>query len=132
MHTKLLAALLGLAALTAQADTVGLHVASHHMSSGRYNNYNPGLYWRADSGLTVGGYRNSHGWNSYYAGWTFEDRSRAVGLTVGAVSGYWPDGGKVMPLVALSVRPLENVRITFTPKSSRSVSVLHFSLETRL
>jgi hypothetical protein len=126
-------ALLGLAACGVQADTVGLHLASIHMSSGKYNNYNPGLYWRADRGLTIGGYRNSENRNSYYAGWTFEDRSHAVGLTVGAVSGYWKkDGGKLMPLVALSVRPLDNVRITFTPASHRTVAVLHFSLETRL
>jgi hypothetical protein len=74
------------AALTAAliAATLPAHLFSRHEAADHeltrpdgttyrepYNNRNFGLYFIADSGLTLGAYRNSYGFNTAYAGWTW-------------------------------------------------------------
>ena len=43
----------------AQANTIGLHLVSYHTPEKRYNNVNPGIYYRTNEGWTAGIYRNS-------------------------------------------------------------------------
>lgn len=81
------AAILAVTALPeiAQADTFGVHLFSRHEAATHeltrpdgttyrepYNNRNFGAYFIADSGLTLGAYRNSYGFNTAYAGWTWQ------------------------------------------------------------
>lgn len=137
-----------------QADTIGVHVGSYHFSGYKFNNFNPGVYWRGDSGFTLGGYRNSYKRNSLYAGWTFEDESKRFSLTLGAVTGYtkivyhidprdnfadtkpkfsWIENKKVIrPLAAFSVKLTDNIRLSYVPEAKHSVSLLHLSFETKL
>jgi hypothetical protein len=136
------------------AAVIGMHIGSVHVpASDHLQNVNPGLYVRAESGATVGFYRNSHGRHSVYAGWTFERGPFA--LTVGGITGYqrrdvvctgdrlakgftrcW-DGdssGPIGPLVAPSVRLPEfaglTPRLTFMPKlAAKGHAVFHLTIE---
>jgi hypothetical protein len=76
--------------LTANGQTVGLHLVTAHSHSG-LNGVNPGIYARFDNGVTVGSYRNSFNRNSVYAAYTVETHvspSISVALALGAVTGY--------------------------------------------
>ena len=66
--------------------TLGAHLVSLHLPYGDYSSLNPGMYLRSDGGIVTGGYRNSFGRASFYAGysWTHGPWS----LTLGVVSGY--------------------------------------------
>lgn len=58
--TTILAALLALAAGSAQADTIGLHLYTKHGGTDALNDHTPGLYYAHDeSGTVVGAYCNS-------------------------------------------------------------------------
>jgi hypothetical protein len=101
------------------AATLGLHLGTAHSRSG-FNGVNPGLYVRADNGLTVGAFRNSYGDPSAYAAMTIE-------------TGY--PGPALSPLVVPSTRiPLGRhaVRLSLIPKPPKHASSagLHVSLET--
>jgi hypothetical protein len=66
---------------------VGVHMASIHAPAhDGQNNTNPGLYFRSDSGVTAGFYRNTHRRTSVYLGRNFKFGPLDVG--VGVVSGY--------------------------------------------
>lgn len=112
-------------------ETVGAHVASWHVHEG-FNNVNPGLYARWDSGLTMGAYWNSERAMSAYAGWTFSFQEDRYALTVGAVSGY--QRAAVLPLVVPSVKlrltEQASVRLSWVlgPKGGEA---LHLSVERR-
>ena len=66
---------------------LGLHMTSAHipMKEG-YENFNPGIYARFASGVTVGTYANTLGKQTFYAGWTVERGPLA--LTIGFACGY--------------------------------------------
>jgi hypothetical protein len=81
------------------ADTLGIHVYTHHEKPW-FQNRNPGLQWKQDSGLTIGGYCNSYSYRQSeparqmgnlcqltgYVGWTFEtDSNRWVGVGISPV-----------------------------------------------
>lgn len=101
---KLLA--FGLAALLvmwlcpkAQAQTVGLHVGSVHLDGQLqrvrgWNDVNPGVYVRWDSGLVAGAFVNSLKRRSHYVGWSWQARPVArfdrleVALALGVMDGY--------------------------------------------
>lgn len=113
---------------------IGLHLGSKHFQSEfKYNNVNPGLYVVYD-GWTAGGYYNSERRPSFYAGYTWEYRTKFLtpGLTVGAITGY--KRASVLPMIvpSISVGLTEQVsaRLTFIPKVEKSsASVLHLSIE---
>lgn len=92
----------------AAAVVIGAHIGSYHApDNGRVNNNNPGLYLRADSGLTGGFYRNSHRRMSVYAGYAHE--WGPVGFVVGGITGYDKEHGghsssPVSLLVAASIK----------------------------
>ena len=120
-------------AFPAFAGTVGLHVASYH-DSGNFNNVNPGVYYRADSGLTIGTYCNSesaknHCTLSSYAGYSLSSRSYngfSTSLTLGVITGYQAG---TMPMAVPSVA-YKNVRLAFVPKVNKlGANVLHLMLE---
>lgn len=92
------------------ADEVGVHIASWHDKSG-YNNFNPGIYYKFDSGQTLGIYQNSVSRTSVYFGHTFEHRD--LSLTVGGVVGYV--GLDVNFLVVPAVK-IHNFRLAIIPK----------------
>ena len=111
---------------------IGLNLATAHGKAG-YEDLNPGIYYRADNGLTAGVYRNSQGHTSVIGGWTWETPNKQFALTVGAVTGY--EAAKVMPAVIPSVRFGDPkgiaLRMSLLPKPPVHSSTwgLHFSLE---
>lgn len=125
----IMAITLGVAAhRPAAAGTLGIHIGSQHFPSKDYNNVNPGVYYIADDGATVGTYYNSERRQSVYAGWTFD--SGPWRLQVGAITGYQ---GRVLPMVAPSVALGHGFRLTVLPKLERDgAAVAHITWETKL
>ncbi len=77
----------------AHAGTIGVHAYSAHFwrdddapDIAQPSDFTPGLYWRGDSGITLGVVRNSFRRPSFYAAYTFEHGR--WGLTVGGITGY--------------------------------------------
>jgi hypothetical protein len=133
-----------LLASAAQADTLGLHVGSHHWPNEGKNNVNPGIYYRADNGFTAGGYCNSHAKvrqckPSLYAGWSWETEPIVFGIRAAVsavlVTGY--DAAPVLPTIIPSVSgPIAqgwHWRVSGMPKvhETQESAVVHFSLERR-
>jgi hypothetical protein len=126
--------LLALAALAwapgALADTIGLHIASHHAPAKNYNNSNPGIYYRSDEGWTVGGYRNSLRKTSVYAGYTW--KFGVLDVTTAGVTGYF---NKVQPLLvpSISLFTYQGItpRIAYIPRVEKKIGshVLHLMVE---
>lgn len=84
---------------------IGLHLATAHGPAPegvQLQSFNPGVYVRAASGLTVGAFRNSHGRASVYGGWTWSTTDQRWSITAGAVTGY--PRARVLPLVVPSMR----------------------------
>lgn len=111
----------------ARAQAIGVHIATWH-DSGKWNDFNPGVYVRTWQGITAGIYRNSLRKPSMHAGYSWS-KAHALGdvsLTAGVVTGYAQTLG---PLLVPSVR-LGNLRLTLLPKSDpKGVTGLHFSTE---
>ena len=127
MKAKLLALALCLAA-PAMAGTLGVHIGSHHFPNKEFNNANPGLYYIADNGATVGTYYNSERKQSYYAGYTTEFGWLRV--QVGAITGY---RNRVLPMVAPSISLGYGFRLVALPKLERAgATVVHLTWETKL
>lgn len=129
--------------VSTQGWIIGLHLWSTHFGAcyeqalvcKPYAAATQGIYWRAPSGLTVGGFRNSYGGDSAYAGWTFETQDGRFALMVGGVTGY--RRAAVLPIVAPSVRfelgAGVALRVAGLPKAGHSAApVLHLALERRL
>jgi len=133
-----------------ESIVLGLHLASHHFPNRDYfENSNPGIYGRAENGLTAGVYRNTLGRTSVYGGVTLGDQ---YAVTLGVVSGYdkrpvdiprcdnglYPDAThpctrgssnhKWAPMIAPSVR-LGPARVSIIPRIGDSASVVHLSVE---
>lgn len=108
---------------------VGVHLLSLHPTEAGNRAFTPGGYVKAESGLTFGGYYNSIGRCSLYAGWTFDALGGSLGLTVGGITGY---GRPVTPLVAPSVRWAlgdgQSVRLVVLPPVKKLAVPLTLSL----
>jgi hypothetical protein len=121
---------LSLIAPRAAADTFGLHLASVHIPKNDYNNVNPGVYYRMDSGWTAGFYRNSIRNESFYAGytltWYFLD------VTVGGVTGY-TDPVQVLVVPSISFPQSNNMRLrlAYIPRVEKRIDshVVHLMAE---
>lgn len=117
------------------AVILGLHLATAHLGpfADTKSPINPGIYVRAESGLTAGVYRNSVHRLSSYAGWTWETPNGRFALTVGAVSGYQDNA--LSPLIVPSMRMQLGDslagRISYLPKPPKfgGAAGIHFSLE---
>lgn len=96
-----------------------------------YNKTTTGVYAKSPSGFTYGGYTNSYGDPSAYAGWTFETRDRRFALLVGGVTGY--ERSPLLPLVVPSVRvPVTrtmSLRLAGLPRTGLGAAVVHLALE---
>ncbi|HMC15998.1 MAG TPA: hypothetical protein VKI18_10225 [Albitalea sp.] len=127
----------GLAALAlaacagaASAGTFGAHVGSLHFPQAGFNNFNPGAYYRSDSGWTAGAYVNSLRRGTVYGGYTWE--AGRFGLTGGAITGY---GHGVLPLLvpsaALFTHHGVTARVAYIPRVEKRIGshVLHLMLE---
>jgi len=114
----------------AAAGTIGLHLGSQHFPAKKYNNRNPGLYYRTDEGWTVGAYRNSLRRDSVYAGYTW--KYGQLDVTTAAVTGYFH---KVQPLLVPSVSLFTYHRITpriaYIPRVEKKIGshVVHLMAE---
>lgn len=138
-----------LSCLSAQAVTVGIHTFSKHESANydydtydgiaaqrKYNNRNFGLYVIADNGFTAGGYRNSYGVNSFYAGWTWQGPSLgpvSIAATAALATGYESryGVGKLRPMVMPSLilaTPL-GVSVRYTAGPAKHGFIQHLSIE---
>lgn len=117
--------------------TVGLHLGTKHSSAG-YNNTNPGVYARWDSGMTAGVYYNSERATSAYAGYLWETGAYTplqlqAGLLLGVVTGY--RARQLTPLLVPSLSaalPATDwrARLTYVPKAEKgSAHALHLSIE---
>lgn len=131
------ALLLSLALLSgaAQADELIVHVGSWHSQPG-YCNFNPGLGYKADSGLTLGVYRNSECRVSLYGGWTWETnltQSLSLSLTAGVVSGYARSTLIPMVLPSVNYRFTRSSSLGFLPRvEKQGAAVIHLFLKTEL
>lgn len=133
-RTASLAPLVAMAALMvvpcAQAGTIGLHIGSQHFPAKRYNNVNPGVYYRTDEGWTVGDYRNSLRRNSFYAGYTW--KFGQLDVTTAAVTGYFH---KVQPLLvpSWSLFTYQGItpRLAYIPRVEKKIGshVVHLMIE---
>lgn len=86
---RLLLALALASAATAQAQTIGVHLATLHVPHRDYNDLNLGLYVKTEHGLTFGMIpRNSMRQFTAYAGVTIEQESGPFALTAGVIYGY--------------------------------------------
>lgn len=127
-HKVLAALVLGLMGVAAQACTLGLHIGSQHYPAQSYNNANPGAYYIASNGVTVGGYYNSERRPSFYAGYSWD--YGPFRLQVGGITGYYKP---VLPMVAPSVALGYGFRVAVLPKVERGGStVVHLMYEVKL
>lgn len=111
-------------------EAVGVHIGSHHAPARDFRNFNPGVYVRWSSGITMGGYYNSERRTSLYAGYTHQWGSFA--LTAGLITGY--ERRAVMPMLVPSVRlgaiGPATMRLAILPKlEKRGATVLHLMAE---
>lgn len=79
----------------ARADTIGFHLYTPHFAEDkdvperlRNSDVTPGLYWRGDSGLTLGVVRNSLRRPAVYAAYTVQSDDKRWALSLGAITGY--------------------------------------------
>jgi hypothetical protein len=129
LQTVLMAATTVLAP-AAWADTVGLHLISHHAPAKNYNNTNPGIYYRNDEGWTAGIYRNSLSKTSAYAGFTW--KYGILDITTAGVTGYFH---RVQPLLvpSVSLGTWQGItpRIAYIPRVEKKIGahVIHLMVE---
>ena len=125
------------AAAVEPPSSIGLHIGSHHFTArehGTWNDVNPGVFARWDSGLVVGTLRNSERRQSVYIGHTWQSprwSGIAADLTAGAITGY---GRPVSPLLAagVSVAVTESfsIRVSLLPKAApKGSAAIHLSTE---
>lgn len=128
----IIAALLFTIAGSASAADVGVHLGTYHQNGNCVNGVNPGLYYRADNGLTFGTYYNSCETQTYYAGYTTQEWNR-FRLVAIAATGY-RDGLTVAVFPALRVLSLGRYDFIISGMADPVVakkSILHLSVETR-
>lgn len=128
-------------ATVAHAQTIGVHIGSRHSEHG-YNNVNPGLMVRTESGLTAGAYCNSESRSERFPGakrcqlaaylgqhadWELTPGLK-VGLTGGVLVGY--SRAKVLPFVVPSLLIGDHVRLIYAPAiEPKGTQVLSLVLE---
>lgn len=142
-------ALLALSATAASAATIGIHTISKHgkehfdriyegqvQERVKYNNKNFGMYFVADSGLTVGAYKNSYYHTTAYAGWTFYGPSVGpvgTGLTAILATGYSRNigYGKLRPMAmpSVSMDLPAGMRVRYTAAPAKKGFFQHLTIE---
>lgn len=106
----------------------------------RYNNFNPGMYWRDDSGMTVGFFKNSYGRMSVYGGWALESpqwHDLSASVTLAVATGYKGRAGSgalrpmLMPALAWEYSKGSSVRLVGGPTKDGG-ALFHLTLERKL
>jgi hypothetical protein len=115
------------------ATTIGLHLGSVHDKPG-FNDTNPGIYLKTDSGITVGTVYNSVRKQGFYAGYTFVKmltNSIEASVTLGGITGYkMTVTPMVIPSVAYKFSSGYSVRSAFLAKiNSDGANAVTFMLE---
>lgn len=117
----------------AKADTIGMHVGTHH-SSNIYcdNGENPGLYYsHEETGITLGTYRNSCGRQSLYVGWISPDWHGLSAMAIVATNynSPLPLGlfGGVFPTYRLDLDKSTSIRVS--GMALFKTEVFHFSID---
>lgn len=139
---KSAALLLALVASCAGAEgitpsAVGLHIGSHHFQdreAGTWNNRNPGMYARWDSGLVVGTLRNSERRQSVYVAKAWQtDRWHgiALDLTAGGITGYERTVSPLLSVGAsIAITETVSIRLSVLPKAApKGSAAIHLSTE---
>jgi hypothetical protein len=124
--------------LGAQACSVGLHLATHHMGNSYEDaspsaptvertkkplrSANPGI-WADCSGYTAGTYLNSVSRSTVYAGYTV--RIGLVDITTGLATGY----GKPQPIAVPSIGLPGGLRVAAFPAQHHRAGGIHFMWE---
>lgn len=118
--------------------TLGLHLMSRHVPAEEgLNEINPGIYAKAENGLTLGIYKNSLRKKTLYFGETFEQGG--FGLTVGLMHAERPacdyQGRRFIEhnpswrgFGIISYR-FSFVRLSLLPPSGQIPAVVHLSIE---
>lgn len=134
----------------AKAATIGVHTFSNHGKDThavtheggddtyeKFNNKNWGLYYIADSGLTLGGYDNSYDKWTMYVGWTWTSPNWGplrASVTAALATGYQSVHGVgilrpiVMPSVLLDLPRGTAVRWSIAPNHEKGF-FQHLSFE---
>jgi hypothetical protein len=135
-HALLLAVVAAAASpMAAMSMTVGLHLASVHDKPG-FNDTNPGVYIRTESGITAGTVFNSERKQSFHLGYTWErpiSKRLSVAVTVGGITGYkLPVTPMVIPSAAFKLTEDLSLRVSGLARVNRDgANALHLSLEQR-
>ena len=118
-------------------QAVRLHLVSWHDHAG-YNNANLGAALRWKGGLTAGGFNNSYGGSSWYAGLIVpivESRVIQLELTAGAITGYSetsPADLVAVPSLGLRLSPRNSVLVVVMPRFVIPATAVHVMFERRL
>jgi len=118
-------------------SAVRLHLVSWH-DRGEFENVNLGLALRWKGGPTVGGFHNSFGRASWYAGLIVplvEKRAFQLELMTGVISGYSessPVDLVVVPTLGLRLSPQSSLQVVFMPRFVIPANVVHVMFERRL
>jgi hypothetical protein len=133
-RTKRAALVVALACLWGNSDaqevTVGMHLYSAHLwPSQGYQNVTPGIY-AEHRGWVAGGYSNSEGGGSVYAGHMWRSVfGTPLDVMVGAVTGY--KRAAVLPMLVPSIRLPLGLRLSYVPAPGKDSS-FHLSIETTI
>jgi hypothetical protein len=106
-------------ACDARADTIGINTVSVHSSNpgNRFNEVNPGIYYKHSSGFGGGVFNNSDNRLSTHAEWTTPEW-HYLSLSVGVATGYCEP---IVPAAMASVRiPINHdysLRLGYVPAS---------------
>ncbi len=125
-------AILALAMISGSAfaqQTFGMHMGTYHSANIECDNgNNPGVYYHASNGMTVGAYHNSCERQSAYVGYKTGDW-RGLGVMAIAVTGY---DRPITPVVfpTYSLIRYEKTKLRVSGGSWEGKTVVHFSAET--
>ncbi len=121
-----------LMAASAQAQTVGLHLASAHSRPG-FSSSTPGAYVMDAAGWTLGAYRNSFRVLTIYTGrtWSTEAAGVQLAVTAAAASGY-NSPVIIVPTIAVPVGSIRARAAVMPATKSGEAWAAHLSVETQL
>ena len=134
--TLILAFPAGAGAQAVLPRAVRLHLVSWH-DSGDFNNANPGAALRWNGGLAAGGFNNSYGRASWYAGLVVPlvERRFQVELMTGAITGYsesTPIDLVIVPSLGWRMSPRTSLQVVLMPRVVIPANAVHVMLERRL
>ena len=117
-------------------QTVRIHIGSWH-DRGEYNNANLGLALRWNGGLVAGGFSNSYGRPSWYAGAVvavFEYHAFQLELMAGVITGYSessPIDPVAVPSLGWRLSPRNTLQVVLMPRFVIPANAVHVMFERR-